>query len=137
MAMNEKQMTRRDFLKGIAAGGAGLATIGIAMALDPQKKSSDSGKPEASGTSEQEAVAAAEAAANAANGNLSEREDTCGIADRTPYTAGATDSGYMGEAKPEKYITFMQSEKTEAKYAEIMKKLSSGSDSAGPAISGI
>lgn len=125
---NEKNISRKEFLKGLAATGlaaAGCGSLAISAAADSEP------------TDAELAVKAAAAAKAEAAGVLSEREDVCGIADRSAYKAGAADTTYLGEAKPSKYITFKQSAETESKYADIMKELAANKGTAGPAISGI
>ena len=128
MQMTNQEISRRTFIKGAVAGGmaAGLGalTTGLVFA-------------ETSTSDVEQAAAAAATAAFNAPGACSERADTCGIPDRSPYEVSDGGKGYMGVAKPEKYRTFMQSKATEEKYAQIMADLQAGNDGSGPAISGI
>ena len=129
--MANQEISRRSFVKGVIAGGAaaglGVLTAGQAFAETPASEASDVEK----------AVTATAISVFNSPGACSEREDTCGIADRSAYEVSDGGKGYMGEAKPEKYRAFMQSKETEEKYAEIMAELQAGNTGSGPAISGI
>jgi len=129
--MANQEISRRSFIKGIAASGvvAGVSAL-TAGQVFAETAASDAS------VVDQAAAAAATAAFNAP-GACSEREDTCGIKDRTPYEVSDGGKGYMGEAKPSKYITFKQSKETEEKYAKIMADLQANNAGSGPAISGI
>ena len=129
--MANQEISRRSFIKGVVAGGVaaglGALTTGQVFAETPASEAS---------VVEQAAAAAATVAFNSP-GACSEREDTCGILDRSPYEVSDGGKGYMGVAKPEKYRVFKQSKETEEKYAQIMADLQANNTGSGPAISGI
>ena len=129
--MANQEISRRSFIKGVVAGSvaAGLEalTTGQVFAETPASEASIV----------EQAAAAAAITAFKAPGACSEREDTCGISDRSAYEVADGGKGYMGEINLKKYRTFMQSKETEEKYAEIMANLQANNASSGPAISGI